>query len=125
MEENQTVSFQPLSEADKQYVLQTVEDQSGTSNKLLISGLGFFLIVMIASTSFLFLSGTTPQTVKKNIAIQPEKNLLQPTPADDEQTNVTVATEYTNPFDSKTQYTNPFEETKNPFDALDELVQQQ
>lgn len=125
MEENQAAVPQSLPTEDKPYILPSVENQNGVKNKLLISGLGFFIVVMIASTSFLFLSGTSPQTVKKNTAIQSDKNLSSSAPVADAPSNVTVATEYKNPFDAKTQYTNPFDETKNPFDALDQLVQQQ
>lgn len=120
MEENvQSVPQAPVSE-DNSYVMPAPPDNSG-KNKLIIAGLSFFVVVLLAGTAFLFLSSSTPQQGKK---IATNQIQASPTPTPAAASDVVATTEYKNPFDSKTQYTNPFDENKNPFDTLSQLVEQ-
>ncbi len=54
--------------------------------------------------------------VFKNLANSVNKSIsaLEPT----KQANITLKSQYENPFDKNTQYSNPFSQSQNPFDNL-------
>lgn len=79
--------------------------------RLLILAILLFLTSLV--TNYVILKHRVEQqNLAKSLVTKPNAQ-LQP-----QQSNVSLKTDYKNPFDKDTQYVNPFSQYKNPFDSL-------
>lgn len=78
--------------------------------RLLILAVLVFLTSLV--TNYVILKHRAEQQNQASLATKP-----QPKPQI-QQSNVSLKTDYKNPFDKDTQYINPFSQYKNPFDSL-------
>lgn len=84
--------------------------QPNTSHTLrnVLIVLGIILVLFVAIDVFFIFSNLTKNI---NTTVSTGKSL-------ENQLNVSLKSQYDNPFDKNTQYVNPFSQSQNPFDNL-------
>ncbi len=84
--------------------------QPKTSHVLrnVLIAMGFVLVLFVAIDLYFIFNNLTKNI---NTTISTGKSL-------ENQVNVSLKSQYDNPFDKNTQYVNPFSQSQNPFDNL-------